>query len=168
MTKFLGLIYFFVATTSFAQSYADKSAEMSSSAISSGVKPYVGTDNAGLNRIERIEYIESYLTGLSQTLTRMEAKIQENSELLQKLDSSVALLKTKEIKEIVENINKEALALTEGSATSTNGKKTYQEEIDLLKADILKLKNSDIQNLSTEVQGLGGVIRNLETILKTK
>lgn len=133
---------FFVITSSFAQSQ---------------IPTYEATDNAGLNKRERIDSVEKYVIDLSSSLRSMESKLDENAKKIKALDDTV-----KGIKE--ELTKKEAAKLGEQKAPQKESKevKEIYQELDKLKSDILSMKNQDIEKLKINFEELSETVRMLQ------
>jgi hypothetical protein len=126
------------------------------------IKEYQSTDNTGLNKQERIETVEGYLTNLAKTLQTMEAKLNENSSKLGDLDKLVKKMVAD--KEATDKILKEKSA----EKKPKDGKQTVgeQTELEKLKADILVLKNEDIEKLKLDFREMIDTIRALQATMR--
>lgn len=133
------------------------------------IKSYQSTDNTGLNKREQIDGIEKYLQDLSSTLKKMETQIDSNSLKLKSLDEALRALKDGELKKI-----KDQLAETKSGnatvATAPNAPEAAENkaELDKLKADILSIKNSDIDQLQTDVRTLNSSVQYIQDLLKIR
>lgn len=125
--------------------------------IASEIKEYTITENKGLNKFERIGVVENYLASLSQTLQKFESKLDRQDERIKGLESKIeALTKTK--------TEETPITRRGGEKTATN----LESEIEMLKADILSLKNKDIDPLKNDVSDMNKILRNVERILNSK
>jgi hypothetical protein len=117
---------------------------------------YQSTDNTGLNKQERIEAVEKYLFELSNSLRKMESKIDDNTKEIKAIDEAVKVLKAAQAK---------------NTETSLGEKKasTIQEksEIDKIKADILVLKNQDIEKLKVNFEDLSDTVKALQSSFRS-
>ena len=118
------------------------------------VPSYQITENTGLNKQERIDYLDKYMANLSSTLKNFEAKLDDNSKKMKELESSIKALKGDVDKKIDFN-----------NPSEKNSNKTKElGEVEKLKADFLVLKNNDIEKLKTDVYDLRD---ELKVLLKT-
>ena len=65
---------------------------------------YKNTDNTGINKLERIGVIETYLSNLSGTLKAMEAKLDATDLKLKTLDATLSALKENDLKKIQDQL----------------------------------------------------------------
>ena len=105
------------------------------------IKVYQSTDNTGINKKEQIEVVETYLKGLSVQLQIMESKIDESAKKLKTLEASIYSIKEIDLKKLQDQI------VPQKDEDKTSVQKENDEEMDKLKADILKIKNDDIIQL---------------------
>ncbi|MBY0415318.1 MAG: hypothetical protein K2Q18_14195, partial [Bdellovibrionales bacterium] len=120
---------------------------------------YKNTDNTGINKLERIGVIETYLTTLSATLKGMEAKVLA-AELKTNAMEAKLLAKEDEIKKLKEEI---------ASTKELLFKSTIDpKELDRLKADILEIKNEDIEKIRILVQGLNYSVQSIQGLLESR
>jgi len=122
---------------------------------------YSSTDNTGLNKKERIDAVETYLSNLTQSLTKLEQKLDENSKKLSDLDRVVNALKASEAKKVDSKLG-EAKQPTPGNPTG----KPEPSELEKLKADVLALKNQDIEKLKTNLEELSDTVKAIQSNLK--
>lgn len=125
------------------------------------INVYQSTDNTGLNKREQIDTIEKYLTELSGSLKNMEAKLDANAMKLKTLEEVVKAIKDQDIKKIRDQLGQKK---TEEKATASPGPTT--EEMEKLKADILTLKNDDIEKVQTEIRSLNSSVEEIQKLLK--
>ncbi|MBC7429441.1 MAG: hypothetical protein H7336_12560 [Bacteriovorax sp.] len=124
------------------------------------IKVYETTDNTGINKKEQIDVIEKYLTDFSSQLKTIEAKLDANSLKIKSMETSISAIKDTDIKKIHDQ-------LSEKKATvKTESQKEEANEIEKLKADVLALKNNDIEPLREDVNTLRFSVKNLQSILK--
>lgn len=119
------------------------------------IEVYKSTDNTGINKLERIGVIENYLTNLSTALNKMEAKIDANYLLLKTVEGRL-LAQDNEVKKMQASLG-EKKAPTASDA-----------ELEKLKADILAIKNEDIEKIKIQVQGLNYSIQSVQGLLEMK
>ena len=112
-----------------------------SSLCGADINVYRSTDNTGINKLERIEVIEQYLISLSTSLKSMEAKVEANTLKLGVLENS---LKARELD--IKNIQGQ---LTEKKPAASGAESS---ELEKLKADILSIKNEDIERIRRDIQ----------------
>lgn len=105
---------------------------------------YKSTDNTGINKLERIGVIETYLSNLSGTLKAMEVKLDATDLKLKALDTTLSALKENDIKKIQEQLAKKP-------AETKPEDKVSMEELDKLKADMVSLKNDDIESIRQQI-----------------
>ena len=118
------------------------------------IKVYQDTDNTGTNKFERIGIIEKYLIDLSQSLKTMEVKIDANALKLKTLEDVVSQIKEKDLKNIQAQLaEKKPAAKKEASS---------EGELEKLKADILTLKNDDIEKMKIDLDLLNRAVKKLE------
>lgn len=115
---------------------------------------YKSTDNTGINKLERIGVIENYLVGLSGTLKSMETKVDSSNIKIEALEGLVKTLKEENAKLKLELADKKAV------------KGVDQSEFDKLKADILSIKNEDIEKIRIQVQGLNYSVQSVQGLLE--
>lgn len=128
------------------------------------IKVYQSTDNTGLNKQERIESVENYLIDLSKSLRAMEAKLDENAKKMGAIDSVVkamAAQKAAEDKLVLQKLGEKKLA-----APTTTVAPEEMNDLEKLKADILILKNDDIEKLKGDFQELNDTVRALQATIK--
>lgn len=128
------------------------------------IKVYQSTDNTGLNKQERIESVENYLIDLSKSLRAMEAKLDENAKKMGAIDSVVkamAVQKAAEDKLVLQKLGEKKLA-----APTTTVAPEEMNDLEKLKADILILKNDDIEKLKGDFQELNDTVRALQATIK--
>lgn len=122
------------------------------------IQIYKSTDNTGINKLERIGVIESYLATLSGTLQNIEAKVDASALKISALEKVVAQIKDKDIKGLEAKLAEKAVPQ----------KNPTTEELDKLKADFTVLKNDDIEGLRTQIQGLNSSVQSIQGILKSQ
>jgi chromosome segregation ATPase len=148
------------------------------------IKTYQVTDETGLNKKERIDTVETYLSTLSTSLQKMEAKLDENAKKIMSLDQAIKDVQLKESKlELAERQTQSKTAAkktdkktdadeaekpveTTGDIELKVGEKTQKSEIDKLKADVLALKNQDIEKLKTNLEELSDTVKAIQATLK--
>lgn len=108
------------------------------------VELYTNTDNTGINKLERINVIESYLQKLSGTLKSMEAKIDAQDLKLKSLEANVSAIKEQDIKRLETQIAQKREVKSE--------EKIAMEELEKLKADMVALKNDDIEGIAEQIR----------------
>jgi hypothetical protein len=121
------------------------------------IEPYKSTDNTGINKLERIGVIETYLINLSATLKSMEGKIEANTLKLNNLESSIKTIRETDIKKIQDKLLEKNSAKTPEMA-----------ELTKIKEDILALKNDDIEKMRMQIQGLDSSIDSINSFIKRK
>jgi len=130
------------------------------------IKVYQSTDNTGLNKQERIESVESYLIDLSKSLRAMEAKLDENAKKMGAIDSVVKAIvaqKAAEDKMVLQKLGEKKSA-----APATTIAPEEMNDLEKLKADILILKNDDIEKLKGDFQELNDTVRALQATIKVQ
>lgn len=126
------------------------------------IKEYQSTDNTGLNKQERIEVVEGYLTNLSKKLQSMEGQLNENSLRLSDLDKLVKKMVAD--KEAAEKILKEKIV--EKKPADQKAAATEQTELEKLRADILVIKNDDIEKLKIDFREMIDTVRALQATMR--
>lgn len=159
---------------------------LTSSASLAEIKTYQSTDETGLNKKERIDTVESYLSTLSTSLQKMEAKLDDNAKKIMALDQMIKDVQQKELKrELLENAaqkkmatkkstgkdeekmgEKESSEKNEGYIELKVGEKTQKSEIDKLKEDVLAIKNQDIEKLKTNLEELNDTVKAIQATIK--
>lgn len=133
------------------------------------IKVYESTDNTGLNKQERIESVESFLITLSKSLKTMESKLDENAKKLGTLDTLVKAMKAqKEAEDKLVQMKlgeKKAAPSSEASGGSSPGDQDLSE-VEKLKADLLVIKNKDIERLKMNFEELSDTVRALQATFK--
>jgi chromosome segregation ATPase len=131
-----------------------------SSLCSAEVVSYQNTDNTGINKKEQIDKIEKFLSDLSSQFNTLETKIIKNENQLKILETNILALK--------ESISKKESDVESKTVKKKDSEvdKKNEAEIELLKADILAIKNNDIENIRLDVSGLKFSVKNIEKILK--
>jgi hypothetical protein len=125
------------------------------------IKTYHLTENDGLNKKERIDNVENYLIDLSNSLHSMESKLDENAKKIKLLDEAMKNIRIAEAKNV--ELNSDA-----GKKLSSRlgESKADGAEMDKLKADILSLKNQDIEKLKVNLQELSDTVKAIQETLK--
>ena len=126
---------------------------------SAEIKPYQSIDNAGLNKQERIEVIDKYLADLAISLKNMDSKLEENSKKLRSLEDVVKAMK--------EADQKKADALVGQKKTTPPWASNNLNEVEKLKADMLTLKNQDIEKMKIDFSELKDTVQALQASFKT-
>lgn len=124
------------------------------------IKLYQNTDNTGINKREQIEVVEKYLSELGTQLKTMEKKIDENSLKLKNMEASLTSLKENELKKLQEQV------APKKAEETTATQKVNEEEMDKLKADILAIKNTDVEQLKLDINALRFSVKEVEKNLK--
>ncbi len=122
------------------------------------IQIYKSTDNTGINKLERIGVIETYLATLSGTLQNIEAKVDASALKLSALEKVVAQIKDTDIKNIQAKLGEKTEA----------AKSPSMEELDKIKADITALRNNDIEGLQVQIQGLSSSVQSIQGILRSQ
>jgi hypothetical protein len=136
------------------------------------IKVYQSTDNTGINKKEQIDGIERYLAELGNQLRKMEEKIDASSLKLKNMESAIAVIKEVDLKKIQEQLipkndpAKKATGKTSDETIEATGEVIGKDELEKLKADILAIKNNDIEQIRLDLNGLKFSIKNIESILK--
>lgn len=137
------------------------------------IPDYSSTDNTGLNKKERIDAVETYLANVSKSLQSMEAKLSENSKKLIELDKVVKAIKDEQAKTQAKEQAKDQskkpeakLGEVKKSATDNPSAASEASELEKLKADILTLKNQDIEKLKTNLDELSETVKAIQATLK--
>lgn len=118
---------------------------------------YQDTDNSGLNKKERIDNVEKYLTELSASVKKMEAKLDENDKKFKSFVEIVNVLKAK---------SEEAARTKLGEEKKVD--KSSNPEIAKLQSELDSLKSKDIEKLKNEVQGLSDTLKAIQSTLKSQ
>ncbi|MBC7538314.1 MAG: hypothetical protein H7281_05810 [Bacteriovorax sp.] len=122
------------------------------------IKTYQSIDNAGLNKQERIEVIDKYLVDLAASLKNMESKLDENSKKLKSLEDVVKVIKETELKKVEPQLGEKKTSPAVASKDLS--------ETEKLKADILTLKNQDIEKMKIDFQELKDTVNALQATIK--
>lgn len=128
------------------------------------IKVYQSTDNTGLNKQERIESVENYLIDLSKSLRAMEAKLDENAKKMGAIDSVVKAMAAQKAAE--DKLVLQKLGEKKSASPATTVAPEEMNDLEKLKADILILKNDDIEKLKGDFQELNDTVRALQATIK--
>ncbi len=126
---------------------------------------YKDTNNQGLNKLERIEYVEKYLKDFSASFKSIESKMEESNKRFKELEKNIEDMK-KDFQKIESKINNEKKdEKKEDKKLGEEIKKTAQEleDIEKVKKDILSLKNQDIEKIKLDLEKLWVAVKMLET-----
>lgn len=129
------------------------------------IKTYQSTDNTGLNKQERIEAVEGYLIELSKSLKSMESKLDENAKKMSDLDHVVKAMAAAD-KEAAEKMTKEKLGEKKKTPETAEAKEVT--EVEKLKADILVLKNEDIEKLKVQFEEMNDTVKAIQSSLRDR
>jgi polyhydroxyalkanoate synthesis regulator phasin len=124
------------------------------------IKIYESTDNTGINKREQIDVIEKYLITLSGQLKSLESKIDSNSFKIKSMETSIAGIKDIDLKKIQDQ-------LSEKNEPEKVDAKNEEGELEKLRADILAVKNNDIESIRGDINSLKFSIRDIQSIIKT-
>lgn len=124
------------------------------------IKVYQSTDNTGINKKEQIETIEKYLADLGGVLQRMDEKIDASVLKIKNMEASILSIKENDLKKLQDQI------VPKKEEDKTAAQKVNEEEMEKLKADILAVKNTDIEQLRLDINSLRFSVKNVEKILK--
>lgn len=130
------------------------------------IKVYQSTDNTGLNKQERIESVENYLIDLSKSLRAMEARLDENAKKMGAIDSVVKAMVAQKAAE--DKVVLQKLGEKKSAAPTTTLAPEEMNDLEKLKADILILKNDDIEKLKGDFQELNDTVRALQATIKSQ
>ena len=119
---------------------------------------YKSTYNTGINRLEQITEIETYLTKLSSMVNSMEAKLDANSVKLTTLENMLKSFKDTDLKKIQDQLGEQ------------KAKPATPEMAELvkLKADVTAIKNEDIEKIRIQIQGLNSSMQSMQLLLRTQ
>lgn len=109
-------------------------------ALLASVDVYKVTENTGLNKLERIDSIETYLVSLSAGLKNLESKMEEQTKKIEAMNKIVTKLEDNDAKRV-----KAALG---GPITSLEG---ATGEIERLRKDFTAIKNDEIEKLKKDI-----------------
>lgn len=129
--------------------------------VQAEVKIYESTDNTGRNKQERIESVEEYLIDLSKSLKVMEANLAENSKKLGAIDSILKVMATDKAAE-----DKLLSAKLGEKKKASDVDRKDMNEIEKLKADILVLKNEDIEKLKVDFREINETLKALQNTVR--
>jgi chromosome segregation ATPase len=143
---------------------------LGSFSVHSEIRTYQSTDNTGENKYERINTVEKYLIDLSNSLKSMESKLDENAKKIQALDSTIKTIKDKQEAMIADSEakKKKESKLGESKTSPAAPDSTEQSELDKLKADVLSLKNHDIERLKVNLEDLSDTVKAMQSTLRTQ
>jgi len=125
--------------------------------VNAEIHSYQSSDNTGLNKKERIDTVEKYLADLSTSLKSMENKLDENAKKLKVLEDVV-----KKLNDLDRAKMNAQLGEQKSIATGDQG------EMEKLKADILSLKNKDIEKLKTDLSDLTDTVKALQSTIRSQ
>lgn len=131
------------------------------SAVRAEMPVYKSTENEGLNKNERIDSVESYLASMAKSLNGLEQKLNENSQKLKDLDKLVKLLKEEQAKKVDSKLGE----VKQPTPENPTGK-PEPSELEKLKADVMAMKNQDIEKLRTSLDELSDTVKAIQTRLK--
>ncbi len=118
--------------------------------VKAEISEYQSTDNLGLNKKERIDSVEKFLTDASSSIKKIESKMDTQDSKIKNLEEEIEKFKEK-IKKL------ESLLPPVGNGDdvkSKDGEKREATELEKIKADILSLKNQDIEKIKLDLQEL--------------
>ncbi|AUN98195.1 hypothetical protein C0V70_08770 [Bacteriovorax stolpii] len=127
------------------------------------IKTYQSTDNTGLNKKEQIDNLERYLMELSGSLKNMEAKLDANAIKIKTLEDIVKAIREQDIKKIQDQLGEKK---TDSPAAAQAAPGPTMQEMDKLKADILTLKNEDIEKVQSDIRNLNSSVEYIQKMLK--
>lgn len=122
---------------------------------------YQSTDNTGLNKKERIDAVETYLAKLAESISKLEQKLDENSAQIKNLEKAVKVFREEQAKKVDSKLG-EAKVPTPGTPLE----KTGPSELQKLKADVMALKNQDIEKLSKSLEELSDTVKAIQATLR--
>ena len=125
------------------------------------VQTYESGENVGLNKQERLEHVDTFLSTQNSSLKNMEKKLDDNAKKIKDLESIIKALKehqAKTDKALEDKIGEKA------NPTSSASKELPEAE--KLKADILSLKNKDIEKLKNDLSDLSDTVKAIQATLK--
>lgn len=125
------------------------------------VPVYKSTENEGLNKNERIDSVESYLAKMATSLNGLESKLNENAKKLKDLEKLVLVLKEEQAKKIDSRLGE----VKQPTPENPTGK-PEPSELEKIKADIMAMKNQDIEKLKTSLEELSDTVKAIQTKLK--
>ena len=107
------------------------------------VKEYHETENEGLYKDERWSTLEKHLIELTNAFNKLESKVEENSKAIKGLEEKAKTVKVSE-------------TATPEVATGpkANGSKKVEDELKKLNADILVIKDKDIERMKEDIRQL--------------
>lgn len=120
------------------------------------IQIYQDTDNTGQNKLERIGVIEKYLIDLSNSVKKMDEKLDENAKKIKTLEADFKEIKNNDLKKLQTLL---------GEKKEEGGE---DGELKKIKADILAIKNDDIEKLKSEVMGLNNIIKSIQGIMQSQ
>lgn len=122
---------------------------------------YKSTENEGLNKNERIDTVESYLAKMAKSLNGLEEKLNENSNKLKELDKVIKAIKDEQAKKVDSKLGE----VKQPTPENPTGK-PEPSELEKLKADVLAMKNQDIEKLRSSLDELSDTVKAIQTKLK--
>ena len=113
------------------------------------VDVYKSNDNTGLNKLERIDSMESYLTSLSTSINKMQASLDSNADKVKSLSKIIDNIKSEFDKKSLQKV---------GEAIESKA----DPELTKLKAEIESLKSTDIEKVKTELTSLSNAVKLMQ------
>lgn len=130
---------------------------VSSNCLKAEVQAYESTDNAGLNKRERIDSVEKYLSDLAASLKKMEAKLDENATKVKSIEEVLKAMKDAEAKKMAPKLGEQKVADPKDKT-----------EMDKIKADILAMKNQDIEKLKINLEELSDTVKVIQATIRNQ
>lgn len=111
--------------------------------IMAAVKEYHLTENEGLYKPERFDSIERHLIELTSAFNKLEEKVEANSKMIKMLEEKGRTVK------VSESLKTE-LVPEEGKSSI----KKLEEELKKVNADLLVIKDKDIEKMKEDIRQL--------------
>jgi len=125
------------------------------------VSVYEDTVNKGMSKGERFEVIEKYMADFSKTVKEIEIKVTDGQKKIKDLGDSINQINLKLTK-------LEEKKISEQKVEEKIDPKKLSEELDKVKVDLDNLKKIEMGKMNKEIEGLTGVVKSLQLILKSQ
>lgn len=137
-------------------------------------KVFKTTTEQGMSKFERLEYFDTYLKTISDTMKSLEIKIDENSKKIKSLDENFQkfkleneLAKNKKVPEVIIE-SKKSISKSTSNGIESEKNLTANDEIAKIKQDIELLKVKDLGKLRSQINNLADTLEAVQATLRSK
>jgi len=133
------------------------------------ISGYKSTDNEGLNKKERIDSIEKYLSDLSGKLKDIETKVESDSKTISSLEKYLSNL-SNDLKKNQEDLQsvmskltpKKIMGARSSAALQVESLNEESSDLDKIKLELASMKNQDLEKLKMEITKIKDKIQEIE------